>query len=107
MQDPFYRGCEEWLNEAGIIQLAYNISSLSLPLKGNEIDNYFRIYYSDTSLLLASIDEEAKKDFIINDNFQIYTGALFENIVCEALKNKGMRISFSIKMIHPLLNLIL
>lgn len=84
-----YRGCEEWLRDAGVINIAYNLQSLDLPLKGNEIDNYFRIYYSDTSLLLSSIDEESKKDFIINNNFQIYNGALFENIVAEALTKQG------------------
>lgn len=84
-----YRGCEEWLRDAGVINIAYNLQSLDLPLKGNEIDNYFRIYYSDTSLLLSSIDEESKKDFIINGNYQIYNGALFENIVAEALTKQG------------------
>lgn len=84
-----YKGCEEWLRDAGVINIAYNLQSLDLPLKGNEIDNYFRIYYSDTSLLLSSIDEESKKDFIINGNYQIYNGALFENIVAEALTKQG------------------
>ena len=84
-----YKGCEEWLRDAGVINIAYNLQSFDLPLKGNEIDNYFRIYYSDTSLLLSSIDEESKKDFIINGNYQIYNGALFENIVAEALTKQG------------------
>lgn len=84
-----YYECINSLIDAGVINIAYNLQSFDLPLKGNEIDNYFRIYYSDTSLLLSSIDEESKKDFIINGNYQIYNGALFENIVAEALTKQG------------------
>lgn len=84
-----YRGCEEWLRDAGIVNLAYNLHSLSLPLKGNEIENYFRMYYQDTSLLIASIDEEAKKDFIQNSNMAIYHGAFYENLVAEGLVKSG------------------
>ena len=49
------------VKEAGVINVAYNIKDLTLPLKGNEINNNFRVYYEDTSLLLASLDEETKK----------------------------------------------
>ena len=80
-----YRGCEEWLKDAGIVNLAYNVMDLTLPLKGNEIDNNLRIYYGDTSFLVASVDDESKKDFVQNGNFDIYSGALFENLVAESL----------------------
>lgn len=84
-----YRGCEEWLKDAGIVNLAYNLNDLSLPLKGNEINNHFRMYYKDTSLLIASIDDEAKRDFTQNGNMEIYNGALYENLVAEALIKSG------------------
>ncbi len=86
-----YLGCDEWLKDAGIINIAYNVNELSLPLKGNEKENDKRIYYSDNSLLIASLDEEAKEDLRINDNFEIYNGALTESIVCEALIKSGIK----------------
>lgn len=62
-----------------------------MPLKGNEINNNFRVYYEDTSLLLATLDEETKKDYLVNKNFNIYNRALFENVVSEALIKSGYK----------------
>lgn len=92
-----YRGCEEWLKDAGIVNLAYNVMDLTLPLKGNEIDNNLRMYYGDTSFLVASIDDESKKDFVQNANFDIYSGALFENLVAESLVKQGYKDLFFYK----------
>ena len=92
-----YRGCEEWLKDAGIVNLAYNVMDLTLPLKGNEIDNNLRMYYGDTSFLVASVDDESKKDFVQNGNFDIYSGALFENLVAESLVKQGYKDLFFYK----------
>lgn len=92
-----YRGCEEWLKDAGIVNLAYNVMDLTLPLKGNEIDNNLRMYYGDTSFLVAAIDDESKKDFVQNANFDIYSGALFENLVAESLVKQGYKDLFFYK----------
>lgn len=70
---------------------------LTLPLKGNEIDNNLRMYYGDTSFLVASIDDESKKDFVQNANFDIYSGALFENLVAESLVKQGYKDLFFYK----------
>lgn len=89
-----YVGTQEWLRDAGIINIAYNIQSLSLPLSGNEIMDYFRIYYSDHSLFIANLDEEAKDDLIKNGNFNIQNGALYESLVSEALVKSGYELFF-------------
>ena len=84
-------GCDEWLKDAGIINIAYNINDLTLPLKGNEIESDKRIYYSDNALLIASLDEYAKEDLRINNNFEIYNGALTESFVSEGLIKSGYK----------------
>ena len=89
-----YIGCEDWLKDAGIINLAYSLSNLSLPLAGNEDYSNYRIYYQDTSLLVASLDDDAKTDLNQNKNFGIYSGALFENLVSEALVKEGYDLHF-------------
>ena len=86
-----YVGCDEWLKDAGIINIAYNVNKLDLPLKGNEIENDKRIYYKDNALLIASLDEDSKEDLRINNNFEIYNGALTESIVSEALIKSGCK----------------
>ena len=84
-----YWGCVTWLQESGIIQLCYNLNFPELPLKGNYDSSCFKIYFSDTGILIASLDDETQSDLRINKNLGIYKGALFENIVADALTKEG------------------
>ena len=84
-----YWGCVTWLQESGIIQLCYNLNFPELPLKGNYDSSCFKIYFSDTGILIASLDDETQSNLRINKNLGIYKGALFENIVADALTKEG------------------
>ena len=84
-----YRGCIEWLRDAGIIQVCYCLNSSDLPLKGNYDDRKFKLYFFDTGLFVAMLDEEAQEDLRANKNLNVYKGALYENIVGEALVKSG------------------
>lgn len=89
-----YVGIEEWLKGAGIINIGYNLQTLALPFLDQERRDYFRIYFSDHSLYISSLDEEAKKDLIINHNGNIYNGALYESLISEALVKSGYPLYF-------------
>lgn len=89
-----YIDVEEWLNDACIINIAYNLQTLDLPFVSYEISNYFRIYFADHSLFVVSLDEEAKKDLIENNNYDIYNGALYESLVSEELVKSGYKLYF-------------
>lgn len=84
-----YWGCVTWLQESGIIQLCYNLNFPELPLKSNYDSSCFKIYFSDTGILIASLDDETQSDLRINKNLGIYKGALFENIVADTLTKEG------------------
>ena len=89
-----YVGCNAWLADAGVINNCFGLDELSLPLRAYEnLDNY-RMYFSDTSLLVASLDDESQEDLRVNKNFGVYKGALYENIVCEALRKQGFELYF-------------
>lgn len=60
-----------------------------LPLKGNYDDSKYKLYFGDTGLLIASLDDESQDDLRENKNFGVYKGALFENIIAEALRKQG------------------
>ena len=60
-----------------------------LPLKGNTEQNKFKLYFSDTGLLTASLDDEAQEDLRANRNLGVYKGALYENFAAEALVKQG------------------
>ena len=84
-----YRGCIEWLVDAGIINACYCLNVPELPLKGNYDDSKYKLYFADTGLLVAMLDDEAQEDLRANKNLGVYKGALYENIVAEALTKIG------------------
>ena len=84
-----YMGCVEWLADAGVINVCYCINQLELPLKGNYDPKLYKIYFKDTGLLIASLDEEAQEDLRANKNLGTYKGAIYENIVGDMLVKQG------------------
>ena len=89
-----YEGCAQWLADAGVVNIGYCLNSLTLPLKGNENPNNYRIYYADTSLLVSSMDEDSRNDLLIDKNLGVYKGALYENFAAEALMKQGYELFF-------------
>ena len=89
-----YRGCIEWLRDAGIVQICYCLNSPDLPLRGNYDDTKFKLYFFDTGLFVAMLDEEAQDDLRANKNLSVYKGALYENIVGEALVKSGYQLFY-------------
>ena len=89
-----YEGCAQWLADAGVVNIGYCLNSLTLPLKGNENPNNYRIYFADTSLLVSSMDEDSRNDLLIDKNLGVYKGALYENFAAEALMKQGYELFF-------------
>ena len=89
-----YIGVMNWLERAGIINVSYCLDELSLPLKGNYNPTNYRIYFSDTGLLIGSLDEEVQEDLRKNQNFNTYKGAIYENIVGDMLVKEGYDLYF-------------
>ena len=83
-----YYGVADYLKSAGVALIANNVN-LQLPLKGNEEIDNFRMYYSDTSLLIASLDEQTQNDFRTKKNFYIYNGAIYESVIASELNKQG------------------
>lgn len=84
-----YRGCIEWLRDAGMVNVCYCLNFPELPLKGNYEETKYKLYFADSGLLVAMLDEEAQEDLRANKNLGVYKGALYENIVGEALVKSG------------------
>ncbi len=84
-----YRGCIEWLSDAGIVNTCYCMNYPELPLKGNFDETKYKLYFADSGLLVAMLDEEAQEDLRANRNLGVYKGALYENVVGEALVKSG------------------
>lgn len=89
-----YVGVVEWLTDAGIINPCYCLAEVELPLKGNYDPKLYKIYFKDTGLLIASLDEEAQEDLRANRNFGTYKGAIYKNIVGDMLVKQGYRLYY-------------
>ena len=89
-----YRGCAEWLVDAGIVNACYCLNDVELPLLGNCDTDKFKLYFCDTGLLVSLLDEESQEDLRANKNLGVYKGALYENIVSEALIKTGYKLYY-------------
>ena len=89
-----YIGCVEWLAAAGVINICYCLNQVELPLKGNYDPKLYKVYYKDTGLLIASLDEEAQEDLRANKNLGTYKGAIYENIVGDMLVKQGYNLYY-------------
>ena len=89
-----YAGVADWLSSAGIVNISYCMKECALPLGGNYNPDNYRLYFADTGLLIASLDDEAQDDLRKNQNFNTYKGAIYENIVSDMLVKAGYKLYF-------------
>ena len=89
-----YMVCVEWLADAGVVNVCYCLNQPELPLKGNYDPKMYKIYFKDTGLLIASLDEEAQEDLRANRNLGTYKGAIYENIVGDMLVKQAYRLFY-------------
>ena len=89
-----YIGCVEWLADAGVVNICYCMNQPELPLKGNYDSKLYKIYFKDTGLLIASLDDEAQEDLRANKNLGTYKGAIYENVVGDMLVKQGYRLFY-------------
>ena len=88
-----YRESITWLEEFGLIKLCYNLSTLQLPLSGYKCEDIFKVYVSDSGLFLAMLDDGSVND-IMNNNFKIYNGAIYENIIAESFSKNNINLYY-------------
>ncbi len=77
-----------------MINICHCLHTPNLPLKGNYEDDKYKIYFRDTGLLVANLDEETQDDLRSNKNMNIYKGALYENVIAEALSKQGYELFY-------------
>jgi predicted AAA+ superfamily ATPase len=81
----------EWLRQAGLINIVYNLKTPKIPIAGYTDFSKFKIYLLDTGLLGAMLN--LSSDIIIrpNDYFKEYNGAFIENYVASELTTNGYK----------------
>lgn len=79
----------EWLKNAGLIHLAYQLRTPKIPLSGYADYSKFKVYLLDTGLLGAMLN--LTSDIILQPNalFAEYNGAFTENFAANELVKSG------------------
>ena len=96
----------QWLEDYGLVKKCFNLNLIELPFEGNKNDTCFKLYPTDIGLLIAMLDGSAIN--IINDEYGIYKGAIYEGLIADVLtknnlnlyyfhKEKGLEIDFVIE----------
>ena len=81
----------QWLIDAGLIYISYNITTPKLPLKAYLNNNAFKIYCLDVGLLGALSELDAKIILDKNALFMEFKGALTENLAAQLLKINNVK----------------
>lgn len=89
-----YWGCVEWLEDAGVVEKCKALDFPELPIGAHLRNDAFRLYMGDSGLLLSMLEEPVQEDVRIRRNLGTWKGALFENIVGEALVKAGAMLAY-------------
>ena len=82
-----YSSAIQWLVDYGLIERSYNLSVPEFPLEGNKVPDVFKLFFTDTGLLIASLDEGTAGP-VLSGELGIYKGAIYEQSFADAyLKN--------------------
>ena len=84
----------EWLIRADIIKLAHNVTVPCFDMEDYTIEDNFRAYTSDLSLLLAMRDFSLKKQIVENSLEGTTKGGIYECAIADILIKKGYRLWF-------------
>ena len=76
------------------MNICYCLNDVSLPLKGNYDESKYKLYYHDTGLLIANLDEESSDDLRENKNLGVYKGAIYENLIGQMLVAQGFELFY-------------
>lgn len=89
-----YEGSVQWLDDAGLVIKANNVTKLDLPLELFANDDDFKLYFSDTGLLTAMIDPINAKQDILFDRLTSAKGPIYENIIADSLRKMEIPVFF-------------
>lgn len=89
-----YKNSIEWLRGSNLVNLCYNVSTLSFPLNAYEKLDMYKIYLNDIGLLIAMYGFETKKA-IVDDTLEgPIKGGIYENLLSCMLIQLGYKLYY-------------
>lgn len=79
-----YESSLKWLADSGLIIPVHRLKTIDQPLEAYKELSIFKVYFSDTGLLISQFHESVIKE-LLTGNLGVYKGAIYENIVAQIL----------------------
>ena len=79
--------------DVGLVVRSYNTRELSFPLAGVSISNEFKVFYTDTGLLISELGDDTPRK-ILSGDISSYKGAIAENMVASAFVSAGIKLYY-------------
>lgn len=89
-----FKDSVQWLNDSNMAYMCYNTTIPLLPLNAYEKENEFKLYISDTGLLLAMYGFETKRALLNGTLKGFAKGGIYENFVAETLVKNGYTLHY-------------
>ena len=83
----------QYLVDVGLITKSYNVRELVFPLEGVKIASEFKVFYTDTGLLISQLGEDTASK-ILNGDLSAYKGAIAENMVASAFNSTNISLYY-------------
>ena len=83
-----------WLREAALVNVCYNVCDPILPLVANTKLEEFKVYANDTGLLLARYGSQTKLAILQKKLLGNAKGGIYENLIAEQLVKNGYSIHY-------------
>lgn len=89
-----YENSVEWLRDANLVRLCYNVSTPEFPLAAYEKGEQYKMYISDIGLLVALYGFEIKKTIIDDTLSGNAKGGIYENLIADMLTKRGYKLNY-------------
>lgn len=84
----------EWLRDANLVHLCYNVSTPTFPLRAYEKEDQYKMYMADTGLLVSMYGYEMKQALIDDTLSGAIKGGIYENLIADMLVKRGHRLNY-------------
>ena len=88
-----YAGSVQWLADANIALPCRCLSSIRMPLAAYDDPQKFKLYLSDTGLLVSMLDAGTNA-LILEGKLDAYRGAVYENAIAQSFASKGRQLHY-------------
>ena len=89
-----YENSIEWLRDASLVRMCYNVSATDFPLTAYEKENQYKLYTSDIGLLTAMYGFDMKKAVIDNTLKGNVKGGIYENLILDMMSKRGYKLNY-------------